>query len=289
MKASLVIALLAAVTKSGVSCASSTLPTLSDLFKSQYPEVYNPPAEDEDGLGLPPSLLAPVLTEPGFLYRLEHFEEEPMAVFNDKAMKDLIISTCLPNYKHNVESRAIIDKMFEYGAPPDFVLDILREAIRLDLEEVFDKIIENYSFEEWYEKNPKLFSNDRPIYRVILSSANYKYAKKLMIRGYDIGPPVFLAKEACNNGNLRKAEKTIEFLDYIISQRHDFDVNEPIWPINQAKERILHYLLRGNSDKIFKENVGKFLISIGADPMIPDVQEGRTAYEIAASIGVNLL
>ena len=288
MKASLVIVLLAAVTKIGVSCASSTLPTLSDLFKSQYPEVYYPPAEDEDGLGLPPSLLTPVLTEPGFLHRLEHFEEDPMAVFNNKAMKDRIISTCMPNYLHNEVSMEIIDKMFEYGAPPDFVLDILKEAIRLDLEELFDKIIESYSFAEWYEKNPKLFSNDRPLYRVILSTANYKYAKKLMMRGYDIGPPIFLAKEACNNGNLTKVDKTIEFLDYIIVQRKDFGVNEPIWPINQAKERILHYLLRGNSDRIFKENVGKYLIRNGADPMIPDVQQGRNTYEIADSIGVNL-
>ena len=286
MKASLVIVLLAAVTKSAVSCSPLTL---SDLFKSKYPEVYNPPAEEEDGLGLPPSLLTPVLMEPGFLHRLEHFEEDPMAVFNDKAMKERIISTCMQNYRHNEVSRAIIDKMFEYGAPPDFVLDILREAIRLDLEELFDKIIESYSFAEWYEKTPRLFTNDRPLYQVILSTANYKYTKKLMMRGYDIAPPIFLAKEACNNGNSRKVDKTIEFLDYIIVQLNDFDVNEPIWPINQAKERILHYLLRGNSDRVFKENVGKYLIRIGADPMIPDVQQGRNAYDVAASIGVNLL
>lgn len=155
----------------------------------------------------------------------------------------------------------------------------------LDKEELFDYLIDSCPV-----MIDSAGQNDyKFLYNSILNGEKYKYAKKLMIMGLNMGSPVYLALESFKGGRTCTIVPVIDFLDFIINQRQEFDVNDPIWPLsyNQPNERLIFHLLKGKGTREFKERVAQYLIGNGADPLLTDAH-GKTAWDVADEQGINL-
>ena len=270
----------------GISCAQS----LGQLFRLKYPEVYNLPMVEYYG-DFPPPLLpvyAPPLLNADFLNLLDNFENDPMAVFNEEIARKKILRGSVRKFRDEEEiSLKLINKILEHAPPLNFILEMLNEAIASDLEGLFDYLISIYPeiLLEDHTAADYLFNN------TIIPRGKYKYAQKLMNLGVNLGPPGYLARESFKSGRTETICPVIDFLTFLIVQRKEFDVNEPIWPdeYSQPEERLLFHLLNNQkTTRDFKERVAEYLISIGADPWLTNIN-GMDAFEVAEIQEISLI
>lgn len=290
-----------------VSCVSGS--TMNDLIHQKYQVVYNPPViqvpfENEEGeevfeeLQLL-SIHTEPMTAPAFLEKLKNFEVDPLPAFADRDMQIYLIYHALKDYDERDEasgrflSREIIAKCIENGPDPDFILKLMAEAINYNREELFDDLLDMFGALKMTQYTS--FDSSAPISSAITQSGRFNYAKKLMVLGLSgEASPEHYARAACALG--RNAGIVIDFLDFLIVKQEALDVNDLIYtfamylPATNSHSQwlpLLLILLKGHGSHGFKQAVGRWLVSIGADFTAVD-EDGRSALVLAIKQAIDL-
>lgn len=272
--------------------------TLGELFRTKYHEVYNPSPglpftfESEDGvvetvlISLPLPLYADTLIDPDFIRIMDDFENNPLVVFNNKRFQTYLIYHAVRDYEADPISRDIINRCLQYGPNREFILLLLNVVVQYNRYELFYEIMSLY--DAMGLDQHELFPIVVPIANAIVSSGNYHFAKWLITNGRYPAAASYMASAACTYGPNDKVQDVIDFLDFLLVKRQEFNVNEPIYPpIYGPKAPLLMILITGKKCREYKEAVGYFLVSIGADVSHRN-DAGRTILELAEEQGTNL-
>lgn len=236
------------------------------------------------------SLNASTLTDPDFLELLDNFESNSEAVFTDRRFHTFLVHHAVRDYETDSYSKEIIERCLAYGPDKKFILLLLTTVVNHNRKELFDEIVGQHEGSRFEQRD--FFSISSNLASAIVSSGNYHFAKKLMCKGVYPTSASYFASSVCSFGRVERIQEAIDFLDFLILRRQEVDVNalvcSPAHGLISRPFSLLFVLITGQAPKEFKEQVGKYLISIGADVNYEN-ELGQNILEMAREKGINLL
>lgn len=275
--------------------------SMSELLRMKYRDVYAPEEEvfqvlnEEDGTMMEIPLLAPLslhadtLTDPDFQLKVENFEKDPITALSDKRIQMYLIKLAARDYNSDQISRDILNKCLESGPTPKIMLNILIAAAENDLEDFFFEVFNNNDAIELVYRET-FFTEMVSLIHALIRNGRFSWLKWLISRGFRFFGSESSACLVCTLSPPQKVNEAIDFLNFLLVERNEFDVNTPV-RYYQTTAPLLNILLKSSTPNLeFKEAVGRFLVSIGADVNVPTgPDDPMTAAQMAVEQGINLL
>lgn len=283
--------------------AFSSASRLKDLLLKKYashfiiPEGYEMTFE-EDGeivtlnVPPPPSFECQALSDPENLVLLDRFESDPESVYSNRSFFIYAFRNVIRDYRTDETSREIVDYYREIGLTEKYIDALIYFAFLFNVQEVIEIFIDKICF---------ILSNgiqgqETDLYWInaVSEGGSFAIVKSLMTRGIYITLVPKMIHKACTHFNPNHIEATIDFLDFLINQRREFDINTKILTgrtflmicldcktTTPSRVPILSDLTACQT------RIANFLIASGADPLMRD-ENGLNSFEIASLQGITL-
>lgn len=264
---------------------------LLELFELKYPGLSDYLSSNSNDIEFRgPTFTINNLNKPSFSDFFQDLETDSSskAFLNFADNYDTLINMFVPDYSSDDLSREIFDYIEQIGSCEKFITAIAANCIILDVEELFNHILEGYA--PIIQRSLYFHSNKVvPFIPKAIASAqgHFKYAKKLLESEIDLCNIPFYVVEACTKLTSSKCllEKK-EFIKYLIEEKRLWEPNSIL--IKNECFMLHTVLLDQSSSTENKTEFADFLINLGANVDYPEFLDGKTAREIADSMGISL-